>query len=152
MIQTPSVIDYDAGSYIVLQPGFVANQGSIFSAYIQGCGGTSPAQLKPGQSLSENELISKSITDPETGIEFSIYPNPSDGYFTLNFVAVRDEKATIRIYNSEMNLVSVLADNKALEKGSYTRQIDLSRFASGLYFCRLEINNKIFTRRIQILH
>ncbi|MDQ3016886.1 MAG: hypothetical protein M3R25_09255 [Bacteroidota bacterium] len=30
---------YDAGNSVVLQPGFVANQGTNFSAFIDGCWG-----------------------------------------------------------------------------------------------------------------
>jgi len=32
-------VEFDAGDYIILNPGFTANGGSVFEAFVDGCGG-----------------------------------------------------------------------------------------------------------------
>ena len=38
IISSGANVSYDAGKSITLSPGFVANSGSVFKAYIDGCG------------------------------------------------------------------------------------------------------------------
>lgn len=151
MIQPNSMVDYDAGSYIVMSPGFVANQGSNFTAIINGCGGYRLGHTKTDGEISANDLLTKTVTDPGTALEFSIYPNPSNGNFSMNFVAIDDGNISIKIYDSKMNLIATVADNSFVAKGVYNKNVDLSHFAEGLYFCRVEANNKVFTRKIQVV-
>lgn len=71
---------------------------------------------------------------------FNIYPNPNNGSFTIatdNF-----ENTTIEIYNVTGQLIAnqSLTQNKTL--------VDLTTFSKGVYFVKLETNNKTIVKKV----
>ncbi len=78
---------------------------------------------------------------PESGNEenISIYPNPSNGIFTLNSSISNGE---IFIYN----LMGELVFQSQLNSPAFT--IDLSNEASGIYFVHVNTGKELFTRKV----
>lgn len=72
----------------------------------------------------------------------SIFPNPSNGLFTLN---IADNNSSVEVYN-------VIGENvyskSQLTKGD--NAIDLSNVAAGTYFVKVKTGNELATKRIVI--
>jgi hypothetical protein len=81
-----------------------------------------------GMNVDPNSLI-KSVT---------VYPNPSDGVFTLSVVNTQVSDLNVQVTNLQgqtvyRNLVKSVMD--------YQENIDLTQFAKGMYF--LKVNNQV---------
>jgi len=94
------------------------------------------------------------VTISSTGISsmenssWTIYPNPSDGMFT---VAVPDAAAgVINITIADIRGSEVLAVSEKTASGSYNRQIDLSGLAKGIYYIRLNGGEKLEIKKLII--
>ncbi|MFM2387647.1 MAG: hypothetical protein RL660_2404 [Bacteroidota bacterium] len=105
-------------SYVLLQPGFNAKQGSIFVAQAQsGCGGGSPQRLA-------DTLINQLSKVSSTAVV--VYPNPTTGLITIthdssyrNFVIYDVKGAKLKEVVGQFRNGTIL---------------DLSSFANGIYF------------------
>ena len=82
-------VRYDAGNYVELTPGFYARSGSVFEAYIDGCGGAKEqvlialkennnqlASTSPLDTPSSNSKFEQDETTVEAGNRLNNYPNP----------------------------------------------------------------------------
>jgi len=84
-----------------------------------------------------------------------VYPNPFNPSTSIRFAVKEPANVTLQIFNIRGELVRTLID------GEYTRGVHEKRWhgrdntgnqvASGLYFYRLQIGNKMFSGRMQML-
>ncbi len=134
-----------AGNSIVLGPGFSAESGSEFHAFIQPF--TIPV-LKATSSLksAKFENTTSQITQVEETentelIEnISIYPNPSTGLFY--FINKEEAHVQVSVYNSNGKLI--IHDNIVSNRWV----IDLSDQPSGIYILKVFSNNKTLTNKL----
>ncbi len=107
--------------------------------------GTYNVTLVAGNSNGTNTLVKNSYITVNTcvGIEeavvegsFKVYPNPSNGHFTVTFNSLTKDNYTIEVSNALGQVVYT----KSLKEhsGEYSAPIDLSAHAKGAY--RLTIN------------
>ncbi|MBM3186271.1 MAG: T9SS type A sorting domain-containing protein, partial [Bacteroidetes bacterium] len=68
-----------------------------------------------------------------------IYPNPNNGEFTLNVLS--DGKPSYKIYNNGGQYLMEGRVEKSLNPIT-SENIDLSKFAQGMYFMRVTRNNE----------
>ena len=107
---------------------------------------------KNGNSIGGEDCVwIDDITFPRTSIlnkveetvekkDNLLYPNPSNGNFTLEL----KEKSNINIYN-------ILGQNvMRLDKASGMQQIDLSNSPKGLYFIQIQSGNKLEVKKLVI--
>jgi len=92
------------------------------------------------QGFQQPEDMSVSI--PETSTvsgEIMIYPNPTNGNFTLSYVSNENSETTIRLYN----LVGQVVQSKTVSqiKGLNTVNFDISSFSQGIYMLELTLLN-----------
>ena len=74
-------------------------------------------------------IFSQDINTPD----FSIYPNPSDGNFTIDFHCMQDEKTTLEIVDLSGRVVS----NKVVEKGVDKMNISEGELKEGVYIVKV---------------
>ncbi|MFC1734298.1 PKD domain-containing protein, partial [candidate division KSB1 bacterium] len=84
------------------------------------------------------DTISKTVTIGSTGIEtlagldkISIYPNPTEGCFTISFSSLKQQ-------NIELDITDILGkiiqkESLNLSEGNYSKSIDISSLAKGMY-------------------
>lgn len=147
MIQSPSMVDYDAASYVDLVTGFVANEGSFFLATNDGCGGFKPAKLK-------NTILPQYISIPnaqEGNDDLAIYPNPANNLFNIKYKLNNDDDVKISIFGTDSKLVKEIGYKKK-QAGMHNELIDVSKLTSGVYFAKIKRGNKIETRKITVVH
>ncbi|MBI5217844.1 MAG: T9SS type A sorting domain-containing protein [Bacteroidia bacterium] len=70
--------------------------------------------------------------------ELKVYPNPTNGNITVEFILPQPEKAVLKIYNSKGELFRkfIILDRES------KKDIDTSKWAKGVYYCVLEQRNK----------
>ena len=76
----------------------------------------------------------------------AIYPNPSRDLFNISFTSDNKQNLRIRI----MNVVGKELINDNLEQfiGEYTKQINLSDNAKGIYFFEITTNDGIINKKL----
>lgn len=83
-------------------------------------------------------------TDAVSGV--ALYPNPTEGAFTMELGMIQDEKAELRIVNP---LGQVIVDeNHSLAAGNNKLLFNLSDAAKGIYIVQLKTPSGVITRRV----
>ena len=70
------------------------------------------------------------------GIDFMVYPNPTDNIINIQFTNNYSPITEIRVYDMYGKILDVVRTNNYSSMPSEMMQIDLSRFASGVYFIK----------------
>ena len=76
----------------------------------------------------------------------TIYPNPSRDVFNVSFTSDTKQNLKVRI----LNVIGEEIVNENLEQfiGEYTKQIDLTNNAKGIYFLEIEANDGIINKKL----
>ena len=82
----------------------------------------------------------------ELEMEVETFPNPCREGFTLSFQSPRAH-LRITLFDSLGAVVRQLAD-KTLPQGRHRLQVDMSRLPAGAYFVRLQMGQKVQTKRV----
>jgi hypothetical protein len=75
-----------------------------------------------------------------------VYPNPSRDIFNVSFTSEEVQNLKIRI----LNVIGDEIANEDLQQfiGEYTKQIDLTNNAKGIYFLEIETNNGVINKKL----
>jgi len=84
----------------------------------------------------------------QNGNEFKIYPNPATDQFQVYFEAGNNRNATIEVYN--MIGSKVFEKNLVTLPGQNSEVVDISGIKAGMYFIKLQMNDKAYTKRLVI--
>jgi len=85
--------------------------------------------------------------------EFSLsqnYPNPFNPSTTIEYNVAKAADVQLAVYNVIGQKVAVLVDEK-VSPGAHKVEFDASRFSSGLYFYRLEVDSKVETKKMVLM-
>ncbi len=93
---------------------------------------------KSGYTTEEQPVIQPEIIQGKDQSKYTIFPNPSNGYFQLKGFTENSD-ITVKIYNSLGEII--------LREQKYNEQIDLSNQPDGIYFIEVNGNNQIHTIR-----
>ncbi|MEC9209004.1 MAG: T9SS type A sorting domain-containing protein, partial [Bacteroidota bacterium] len=76
----------------------------------------------------------------------SIYPNPSRDIFNITFTTEEKQNLKVRI----LNVIGEQLISEDLQQfiGEYTKQIDLSNKAKGIYFLEIETDNGVINKKL----
>ncbi|MBK8845032.1 MAG: T9SS type A sorting domain-containing protein [Bacteroidetes bacterium] len=135
MIQSPSMVEYDAGSFVALTPGFVANEGCVFTAYINGCGGALSNSREKNTTVV-TDAQSKTLEPVYEQGTIGVFPNPSSGLFNLTLNLTEDARVTITIYDATGKVVAMPLDNVGIPKGYFNKELNLENLGEGIYFSK----------------
>ena len=122
-------IDYHAGEWVQLNPGFNTKPGARFWAHIEDCINLLPPDEDP-DTRSQTEGFEHTIKRTEDIIR--LFPNPNDGLFEL----VLDDNQSIKmleIYNSLGQRILVEDNLQGNQK------LDLRNHSSGMYFLKIKL-------------
>ncbi len=144
IVSNLSTVTYDAGTRVVLRPGFHAFHNSNFRAFIEGCEPTSSNSIS---SINEEELTLKPLNETIDEVEKTVlvFPNPARN--TIN-VESKDDIVSVQLINQIGNIRAreqSLIDNRKVS-------LDLSNYPTGIYFLRIifkdgEVMNKTIVRQ-----
>ena len=150
IIQDDGELTLVAGNKILLKPGFHAQPGSYFHAYIGDEGCEEP--LKPANIFSaEQDQLEETIIEQALGIDettsteyLKVYPNPTTGEVTIEINSQdSDELNTIWVYDFHGRLIQ---QQKMI--GSGKKELDLSAHPHGMYLIRAIHGDKSETVKV----
>ena len=87
------------------------------------------------------------IESENSSIEnLNIYPNPSRDIFNVSFTTEEQQNLKVRI----LNVIGEHLVNEDLQQfiGDYTKQIDLTNKAKGIYFLEIETDNGVINKKL----
>ena len=99
-------------------------------------------------SVNANKLSATVVETVDLAEMLDIYPNPTAGYFTIEFDIDQSENVSTEIYD---HLGSKIYSTEVLgHVGAYKKGINLKRLPSGLYYVRIKIGDEIINKKIMI--
>jgi len=151
-------VTFVAGNSIQLLPGF--KSGNNFHAYIDPC--LAGIQLKSISANNENTtgiVIDNNINDTikntstydfienENTMIFQVYPNPNNGIFNIVVQTTNKTDLIIELMNIQGQIIY---RNNVKGVYIYKDQVNVSDFAKGIYFLRINTVDKVEIRKIVI--
>lgn len=97
----------------------------------------------------EVKRMAESLTS-NPGKEFSVYPNPSSGEFTIAYDLLKRSDVKIAIYNMNGALVKSVTDTKGQYEGRYRLPVTLNELPNGIYIVSLINGDKQSVERLVI--
>ena len=98
--------------------------------------------------LLGNSTLSTGNFNEENSL--TIYPNPADSEVYINFSLPEPTDVGIAIINFTGQIVLQNSDKKKLDSGSHTIKVALNTLSKGVYLARININNRVFVRKVII--
>lgn len=103
-----------------------------------------PAQVQVTQQAEKDNPLNLDSADEN----IAIYPNPSNGVFTISVSNLAARKVDLRIMNVIGN--EILHETLTRTDGQLSKTIDLNRYAKGLYYVKLEADGYSTVRRVVV--
>ncbi|KAA3611009.1 MAG: T9SS C-terminal target domain-containing protein [Calditrichaeota bacterium] len=103
------------------------------------------SQIVKGTPGSQNTVFTSIKKNPKVVSEYELfqnYPNPFNPVTNIKFNLVEPAKVSLTIYNIRGQRVIKILKNFPKSSGSHKMEIDLSGYASGVYFYQLIMNVK----------
>ena len=105
---------------------------------LNGCAGTAPV------TVQVNACVNVMESDLANG--FNVYPNPTNGTFTLTIKDADFLELSIQITSIDGKLIA--SDRTSNVSGDYTSRFDLATHANGIYFLKVSGNGQTFVQKI----
>ena len=108
----------------------------------------------PNWSNLNNFIIHDEIDEIELPDLFSVkdaYPNPFNPIVNIDIEIADYSILNVNVYNIKGQLVDNLISNKSFDRGYYNLTWNASKFSSGIYFVKFNINDKTFVKKVTLL-
>ncbi len=135
---------YDAGGDGLLNPGVFMLYHGTNVAILQGMG-----DFGSLMSTDFHTDDATSVSELPTEASISVYPNPFSNYtnIVLNTSVISNVK--VNMYNILGELV-YQSDEGIMASGEHRIRISSNDLKNGIYFVRLQINDKVYTERVTL--
>lgn len=101
------------------------------------CGSDTTTQEIQISTVSISDLLDRAI---------SVYPNPSDGQFTLSFESMSADNISVTVFNAQGQ--RVMESSPAMTRGSFHTDLDIRNEAEGTYLIYIEVDGQLVTKQI----
>jgi len=132
-IGTSMVADINPGNYDSEPSAFATSNGTLFFSADDGIQGRELWKIDNAVGLDDQP-------DLKNQIYLTVYPNPTEGQFTIEINSIGQEPAELKIVNllgEETYRESISISN------SYQQQLNVSNYAKGVYFLTLSTSEEI---------
>ena len=170
-IESGQTAVYTAHEQVILKPGFHAKAGSSFTARIEPCVGCNSSTSRTVNSVADDdeynddEYFNKNVEIQETSnnnivdntqenetkiFSFSIFPNPTNGFVTVDYTLHTDTQICIELYNmfgQRMKLIVPLQNQNA---GTYCIQISVGSLGTGTYIVKATSGKQVESKQLII--
>jgi len=129
--------------------------GNMFDASVAGAGNWTVTYSFTDGNGCTNTATQTIYVDLCAGIEpiiinngFNIYPNPSNGNFTVEIGLTENNKVELILQNALGQIVS--SETYQMSAGMNKVEIKESALAKGIYFMQVRTNDEVITKKIEI--
>lgn len=132
-------VTYDAGNYVLLDHGFIADSdiNAYLLAEIGGC-----TQLRQGGGSSFIEQQTASIKN---------FPNPFTGETTISYNLAKATNVSLFVADITGKKIATLLDGVNTETGTHQVTFNGQHLAQGVYYCSLIAGDKVTTHKMMIV-
>jgi len=107
--------------------------------------------------LSTNQQFTLYVTNntsinslQDENISFDLFPNPAKDYVELIYKLEKSSNVNLQVFNILGKQIHSVINNREQNTGEYFYSIDTKKFQKGIYYCRLTIDNKIYTKKLLV--
>lgn len=86
----------------------------------------------------------------EAKSEVNVFPNPTNGRFQMTFEYTEKNPIHAKVFDITGKQVKDISDDLVISETSVTANVDLESPSSGIYFIRIELGNRLLTKKIII--
>lgn len=141
-------VEYIASRDITLLPGFYAQQGVGFHAFITPCFDLISALKYKAQDRIGAEVIS--ISNGSALGHFTLFPNPAKEEVNIRFSLQNESSIKITIYDASGKLVSTNQSSSKFPKGEFVKTVDTRSLQQGIYMVSIETSEYKETKKLII--
>lgn len=126
---------------------YLITAGTSYSYYVKAKNSVATVNNANGtQSAVAISCTGKGIEEEIINTEIMVYPNPTDGIFTLEISNCKDNKFEYQIFDNNGRVIK----NAKYDLGekNFRQEIDVSALASGVYSIILIIDNQEYIKKI----
>ncbi len=131
LVPSGAVSNIHSGDNIVLRPGFTAEHGSTFHAWIQGCDGQFASN---GGDRSEAETHVAS----ESGQILTVFPNPFTDRISINAQLETPGPSSLTLLDFSGRVVQTIECASLAESGKLETELQTTGLATGIYLLQLQ--------------
>ena len=132
-------VQFTAGNYISLDPGFLVESGGVFDAQVTGSSAPS-INVNETEALNKTELTTNTLSNENT--QLLIFPNPFTTRTTANYRLFEAAEVSLSVYDLAGKKVELLIDHQIQKEGTYKVSFDSCNLKQGIYLCVLEIDGE----------
>ena len=137
-------------------PGNLTTQTAVIDTLIAGGTGTRLFHLKTwnnsGCSKTDSVYLTfkncLGVSEGSAGFSLNIYPNPSEGLFTLELFSLQRE--TIALTLEDLQQKTVYEEKNVMVAGKTIKSFNFAALPSGLYILKITRKNEVITRKLVI--
>jgi len=139
IIESGATVDYDAGNFVLLIPGFQANDGSVFSAFIDGCDGLYKIEQESDPYAIREQINIKN------------YPNPFTGTTTIEFTLKNDSPVTLFISDATGRQIAKLLTGEQQTTGTHQVTFDGNPYPAGMYYYTIQAGEYVGVQKMVLV-
>lgn len=94
-------------------------------------------------------LSATAIQEPAFNVQLNVYPNPSNGEFTISFTNETTGLLNVAMYDANGRLVKTIA-NRYEAPGAVQLNAEAQSMSAGIYFLQIKMGEHSIVRKIQI--
>lgn len=143
-------VEYIASHDIVLLPGFEAQMGTGFHAFITPCFDLISALKYKAQERTGEGSVVPSVSNGSALGHFTLFPNPAKEQVNVRFLLQAESSIKISVYDASGKLVSTDQSSSKFPKGEFIKTIDTRSYAQGIYMISIETSEYKETRKLII--
>jgi hypothetical protein len=141
-------VEYIASKDIVLVPGFLAEQGVGFHAFITPCFDIISAFRYIAQKRDGAEALS--VSGSSANDHFILFPNPAKEEVNIRFLLKNESAIKISVYDTSGKLISTEQSSTKFPKGEFIKTIDTRSYSPGVYMVSIETAEYKETKKLII--
>ena len=100
---------------------------------------------------SQNAMVN-SESESAKNFSFTIYPNPTSGFFTIEYSLIIDAQICIEMYNMFGKREKLILPKQNKKAGTYSVQISVSDLGSGTYFVKASSGIQSESKQLVVNH
>ncbi len=152
IITNTAKVRYTAGTSITLLPGFHAQAGADFVAYIKECNSDNSLVETPvSQRTTAATPNLTSVDKVVDNNQLLVRPNPFSNVAIIDYEVGENATVWIGLHDVTGKVIQVFVNHKAMDKGAYQYEISANHLPSGAYWVSMRTAESILTKKIIIL-